>query len=66
LAQVSEAEVLGNKAFPRVLITSPVITDYKIERLMKCLSHNPEFMGIADNAANARKNAGYEVADQRI
>lgn len=42
VAKVSEAEVLANKGFQGVLITSPVVTDYKIERLMGCLSQDPD------------------------
>jgi D-serine deaminase-like pyridoxal phosphate-dependent protein len=37
VAKVSEAEVLVKNGFQGVLITSPVVTDYKIERLMECL-----------------------------
>jgi len=55
VAKVSEAEVLVNKGFQGVLITSPVVTDYKIERLMKCVSQDPELMVVVDNADNARK-----------
>ena len=38
-----------------VLITSPVVTDRKIERLMACLSLDPELMVVVDNPSNARK-----------
>jgi len=55
VAKVSEAEVLVNKGFQGVLITSPVVTNYKIERLMECLSHDPKLMVVVDNAANARR-----------
>lgn len=55
VAKVSEAEVLVEKGLEGVLITSPVVTDYKIERLMDCLSHDPGVMVVVDNAANARK-----------
>ena len=54
-AKVSEAETLVNKGSRGVLITSPVVTDYKIERLMKCVSRDPELMVVVDNAENARK-----------
>lgn len=55
VAKVSEAEVLVQKGFRNVLITSPIVTDNKIERLMECLSHDPEIMVVVDNAANAGK-----------
>lgn len=55
VAKVSEAEILVNEGFQGVLITSPVVTDYKIERLMECLSHDPELMVVIDDATNARK-----------
>jgi D-serine deaminase-like pyridoxal phosphate-dependent protein len=55
VAKVSEAEVLVNRGLREILITSPVVTDYKINRLMECLAHNPEIMVVVDNAANARK-----------
>jgi D-serine deaminase-like pyridoxal phosphate-dependent protein len=38
-----------------VLITSPVVSDYKVGRLMDCLASAPELMVVVDNAANARR-----------
>ena len=55
VAKVSEAEVLVENGIQGVLITSPVVTDYKIERLMGCLSHDPGVMVVVDNPANARR-----------
>jgi len=55
VAKVSEAEVLVNKGFQGVLITSPVVTDYKIERLMGCLSQDLELMVVVDSPDNARR-----------
>jgi D-serine deaminase-like pyridoxal phosphate-dependent protein len=37
-----------------VLITSPVVTDYKIAKLMDSLSLDPNLMVVVDNATNAR------------
>ena len=54
VAKVSEAEVLVEKGLRGVLITSPVVTDQKIERLMACLSRDPEIMAVVDNPTNAR------------
>jgi len=54
-AKVSEAEVLVSQGIQGVLITSPLVTDYKIKRLMECLSRDPDLMVVVDNAANARK-----------
>jgi D-serine deaminase-like pyridoxal phosphate-dependent protein len=58
VAKVSEAEVLVKNGFQGVLITSPVVTDYKIERLMECLSFDPGLMVVIDHPANAMKLNG--------
>jgi len=42
--KVSEAEALVNKGYPGVLVTSPVVADYKIERLMQCMAQDPQPM----------------------
>ena len=55
VAKVAEAEVLVARGLKGVLITSPVVTDYKIDRLMDCLSRDPELMVVVDSAANVRK-----------
>jgi D-serine deaminase-like pyridoxal phosphate-dependent protein len=55
VAKVSEAEVLVRSGVKGTLLTSPVVTDYKIARLMDCLSLDPELMVVADNPANAQK-----------
>ncbi len=55
VAKVGEAEGLIQKGLRGVLITSPVVTDYKIERLMKCLSLDPGLMVVVDNLGNAKK-----------
>ena len=55
VAKVGEAEGLVQKGLRGVLITSPVVTDYKIERLRQCLSLDRELMVVVDNAENAGK-----------
>jgi len=55
VAKVSEAEVLVRSGVKGTLITSPVVTDYKISRLMDCLSLDPELMVVADNPVNEQK-----------
>ncbi len=55
VAKVSEAEVLVKHDFLGVLITSPVVTVSKIQRLMDCLSRDSEMMVVVDNPTNARK-----------
>jgi D-serine deaminase-like pyridoxal phosphate-dependent protein len=55
VAKVSEAEVLVGQGFKGVLITSPIVSDYKIERLLTCLSGDPEIKVVVDNADNAQK-----------
>lgn len=55
VAKVSEAEVLVKNGFQGVLITSPVVTDYKIKRLMDCLSLDPDLLVVVDNPSNVMK-----------
>jgi D-serine deaminase-like pyridoxal phosphate-dependent protein len=55
VAKVSEAQVLVRSGLKATLITSPVVTDYKIATLMDCLSLDPELMIVVDNLANAKK-----------
>jgi D-serine deaminase-like pyridoxal phosphate-dependent protein len=67
VAKVSEAEVLVRNGLKGVLITSPVVTDYKIDRLMDCLSLDPELMVVVDNLLNAQKlNAEAERRGLRL
>jgi D-serine deaminase-like pyridoxal phosphate-dependent protein len=54
VAKISEAEVLVREGFRGVLITSPVVTGGKIDRLMDCLSLDSGLMIVVDNPANAR------------
>ena len=54
VAKMAEGEILVEKGFQGVLITSPVVTDQKIERLMACLSRDPGLMVVVDNPNNAR------------
>jgi len=55
VAKLAEAEVLVQRGLKEVLITSPVVSDYKVRRLMECLASAPELMVVVDNAANARR-----------
>ena len=54
VAKVSEAEVLVKAGLRGILITSPVVTDQKIVRLMECLFRDPELMVVVDHPTNAR------------
>jgi D-serine deaminase-like pyridoxal phosphate-dependent protein len=54
VAKISEAEVLVKEGFRGVLVSSPVVSGQKIERLMDCLSLDPDLMAVVDNPANAR------------
>ena len=54
VAKVSEAEALGKAGLRGVLITSPVVTDQKIVRLMECMFRDPELMVVVDHPTNAR------------
>lgn len=51
-AKVSEAEVLINAGINNILITSPVVTPYKISRLSACIKKAPETIVVVDNAKN--------------
>ncbi len=55
VAKTSEAEGLIENGLRGVLITSPVVTERKIENLMACLRRDPELMVVVDNPSNARK-----------
>ncbi|HSR11079.1 MAG TPA: DSD1 family PLP-dependent enzyme [Thermodesulfobacteriota bacterium] len=53
VAKVSEAEVLAQNGFRGTLITSPVVGERKIERLITSLENDPGMMIVVDNEANA-------------
>lgn len=55
VAKVSEAEVLVREGLRGVLITSPVVTDYKVGRLLDLLTLDTELMVVVDNELNAQK-----------
>jgi D-serine deaminase-like pyridoxal phosphate-dependent protein len=55
VAKMGEAEALVRSGVREVLVTSPVVSDYKIRRLMECLASSAEIMVVVDNAANARR-----------
>ncbi len=52
-AKVSEAEGLIYEGFSQILVTSPVVSSQKIDRLMACLKKAPELMAVVDNSENA-------------
>lgn len=51
-AKVSEAEVLIDAGINNILITSPVITENKIRRLISCIKKAPETIVVVDNEKN--------------
>ena len=51
-AKISEAEVLVNQGVSPILVTSPVITPYKISRLTACIEKGMELMVVVDNEKN--------------
>jgi D-serine deaminase-like pyridoxal phosphate-dependent protein len=53
-AKVSEAEKLFDAGLKRVLVTSPVVTPFKIEKLMKLRKASPELCVVVDNPENAK------------
>ncbi|MCB1645644.1 MAG: DSD1 family PLP-dependent enzyme [Pseudomonadales bacterium] len=52
-AKVSEAEVMMRGGVSNILITSPIVTDDKISRLMKLASHSEEISIVVDHIAAA-------------
>ncbi|KTC98267.1 DSD1 family PLP-dependent enzyme [Legionella erythra] len=66
-AKVSEAEVLVNQGLTNILITSPVVTAGKIERLVACLKKTPDILVVVDNEQNLNDlNAAGEKINTRI
>lgn len=51
--KVAEAMVLAEQGFNNILITSPVVTPIKIEKLMYCLIRDPQLTLVIDNIENA-------------
>jgi len=67
VAKVSEAEVLVEKGFREILITSPLGADSKIQRFLDCVARAPELMGVVDSPAGAcRLNEAGEGRSQPI
>lgn len=55
VAKVSEAEALAKNGIRGTLITSPVVTGFKMERLMDCLREDPGLMVVIGDFTNARE-----------
>ena len=51
-AKISEAEILVSHGIQNILVTSPVITPFKISRLLACVEKAPEMMVVVDNEKN--------------
>ncbi|CEK09744.1 DSD1 family PLP-dependent enzyme [Legionella hackeliae] len=51
-AKISEAEGLINQGIQGVLVTSPVVTPYKITRLLNCFKQAPDSLVVTDNQQN--------------
>lgn len=51
-AKVSEAEQLVKAGFENILITGPVVTPGKIEKLIDLLTRSPSLMVVVDHASN--------------
>lgn len=52
-AKLGEAEKLVEAKIAGILITSPIVTTIKIERLMQCLKHDTTIMVVVDSEQNA-------------
>ncbi|CDZ77696.1 D-threonine aldolase [Legionella massiliensis] len=67
VAKVSEAEGLINEGVRGVLITSPIVTSYKIARLLRCLQKAPDTIIVLDNEENLRElNQAAASIQQRL
>ncbi|ARG96693.1 DSD1 family PLP-dependent enzyme [Legionella micdadei] len=67
VAKVSEAEILINKGLRGILITSPIVSKYKITRLLNCLKKAPDTMVVLDNQQNlAELNEAGALIQQKI
>ncbi len=53
-AKLGEAEALADAGIESILITSPVVTEAGIERLMALNARMPDLMAVCDNAVVAR------------
>lgn len=54
-AKISEAEVLAEAGVPGILITGPVVTAHKIERLAAILEKDATVMVVVDHPENVRR-----------
>lgn len=52
-AKLAEAEVLIEQGISNILITSPIVSEFKLKRLIPCLKKAPELLLVLDNAQNA-------------
>ena len=52
-AKLSEAEVLIEQGIRNVLITSPIVSEPKLNRLARCLEKAPKSLLVLDNPENA-------------
>jgi 3-hydroxy-D-aspartate aldolase len=58
VAKVGEAEVMATAGVRNLLITTEVVGEEKIGRLLKVLDKSPETLAVVDNAENIRELAG--------
>ncbi|WP_133138440.1 DSD1 family PLP-dependent enzyme [Legionella genomosp. 1] len=62
VAKVSEALVLASKGLSNILITSPVVTRHKIQRLMECHQLCSDLCIVVDNKENIEQlNAAAQI-----
>lgn len=55
VAKTAEAEALVSLGIRKILVTSPVVTPRKIERLMSCVSRSPDVTVVVDHRENAER-----------
>jgi D-serine deaminase-like pyridoxal phosphate-dependent protein len=55
VATLREAEVMAEAGLPGILITSELVGEAKIERLMNLVVRHPDVMAVVDDATNVRR-----------
>jgi D-serine deaminase-like pyridoxal phosphate-dependent protein len=64
VAKISEAEKLIQAGITNLLITSPLVTEIKVEKLFECFAQAPDIMVVIDNYENAERLSAKAVERQ--
>lgn len=66
-AKISEAETLITNNITSILVTSPVVTKYKIQKLLDCAKLAPDIMVVVDNEQNLHDlNNAFQTIQQKL